>query len=106
MSNKLDAIECLLCDARGVYIPRDFIANFDMAQWGLDGEKDKWALDTCAAGPEEDGYWDAWGGGVICNKARYPDGEHKWELYQNGDLWAICYELLTDEEKQHLGFEE
>ena len=102
--SKLDAVACLLSDARGHYIPRDFVANFDMTEWGLDFEKDKWALDTCAAGPEEDGYWDAWE--VICNKAQYTDGENVWELYQDGDLWALCYDLMTEEEKFNFGFDD
>lgn len=99
----LDAIECLLSDARGVYIPRDFVANFDMGEWGLDFERDKWALDTCAAGPDEDGYWDAWD--EILRVAEFKQGENVWRLHQDGDLWAVCYELMTDEEKRSFEFE-
>jgi hypothetical protein len=36
--SKLDAVEHLLSDARGQYIPRDFVACFDLIQWGIDPE--------------------------------------------------------------------
>lgn len=26
---------------------------------------------------------------------------HEWFLYQDGDLWAVCPELLTDEEYEN-----
>jgi hypothetical protein len=99
--NKLDAVECLLSDARGQYIPRDFVANFDMAEWGVDLES--WEANTCAAGPEEDGYWDAWM--QILDNAEYKKDGNVWVLHQDGDLWAVCYELMTDEEKRNFEFE-
>ena len=103
--SKLNAVELLLSDARGQYIPRDFVANFDMAEWGLDYERDKWALDVCAAGPENDEkyeYWDAWM--QILDHAEYKKDGHVWVLHQDGDLWAVCYELMTDEEKRNFDF--
>ena len=101
--SKLDAVECLLSDARGQYIPRDFVANFTAKSWGLDDKKYQWALDTCAAGPEEEGYWDAWM--QILDNAEYKIAGHVWRLHQDGDLWAVCYELMTDEEKRNFEFE-
>ncbi len=114
--SKLDAVECLLSDARGQYIPRDFVANFDITQWGIDPKS--WAANTCAEGPEDnEHYWEAWD--EILNKAEFKSGEytvgtmgedkltvHTWRLYQDGDLWALCYELMSDEEKQNFGFDE
>jgi len=100
--SKLDAVECLLSGARGQYIPRDFIANFNLSGWGIDPES--WAAQTCAAGYDEDGYWDAWD--EILRKAEYKSGEYTWRLYQDGDLWALCDALMTDEEKQNFGFDE
>ena len=100
--SKLDAVECLLSDARGQYIPRDFVANYDITEWSIDPES--WEANTCAAGPDEEGYWDAWE--VIINEAKYTKGGNTWFLHQDGDLWALCYDLMTDEEKQNFGFEE
>jgi hypothetical protein len=97
----MQAVEILLSDARGVYIPRDFVEGFDVTQWGID--PDAWEVQTCAD-PENDSYWEAWES--ILNKAEYQHGGNVWRLYQDGDLFAICYELMTDEEKQNLGFED
>ena len=110
--SKLDAVEHLLSDARGQYIPRDFVECFNLADWGIDPES--WAAQTCAEGPDNHDYWDAWE--QILNNAEYKSGEytvgedkltiHTWRLYQDGDLWALCDELMSDEEKQNFGFDE
>ena len=42
----MQAIEILLSDARGIYIPRDFVEGFDVTKWNLD--PDSWAVQTCA----------------------------------------------------------
>jgi hypothetical protein len=103
MGFTLEAVECLLSSARGQYIPRDFVANCDMAEWGLDYERDKWALDTCAAGPDEEGYWDAWN--LIMYKAEYKKDGNVWRLHQDDDLWMLCHELMIEEEKFNFGFD-
>ena len=100
--SKLDAVEHLLSDARGQYIPRDFVACFDLVDWGIDPES--WAANTCSAGPDEEGYWDAWD--EILRKAEYKEDGYTWRLYQDGDLWALCDELMSDEEKKNFGFDE
>ena len=97
----MNAVELLLSDARGVYIPRDFVDAFDVTKWGLIPEL--WAVQTCAD-PDDECYWDAWN--EILDRAEYRKGDHVWRLHHDGDLWAICYELMTDEEKQNFGFED
>jgi hypothetical protein len=72
-----------------------------MAEWGIDPES--WEANTCAAGPDEEGYWDAWE--VIMNKARFSRGGVDWVLHQDDDLWMLCYELMTEEEKFNFGFD-
>ena len=99
--SKLDAVACLLSSARGQYIPRDFVANFDMAEWSIDPES--WAANTCAEGPDNHDYWDAWD--EILNKAEYREGEYVWRLHHDGDLWALCDEIMSDEEKFNFGFD-
>ena len=99
---KLDNVVLLLSDARGVYIPRDFVQGFDMVQWGLD--PDSGAVRTCAE-PDADGYWDAWD--EVLRRAKYvADDGREFRLYQDGDLWALCYEHMTDEERSNFGMEE
>lgn len=97
----MEAVSILLSDARGIYIPRDFAQGFDVKEWGLD--PDSWEVQTCED-PDNLLYWDAWE--QIINNAEYHKDGNVWRLYQDGDLFAICYELMTDEEKKNFGFED
>ena len=96
----MDAINLLLSDNRGIYIPRDFVTEFDINRFqGIDDDD----IDTCK-NPEDEWYWEAWDS--ILNNASYTDDEgNEYTLHQDGDLWLICFELMTDEEKQNFGFE-
>jgi hypothetical protein len=106
----LDYITLILSDARGIYIPRDFltddynnIAWEHCNAWGLNESNVDYWMD--AVNPESEGYWDAWM--WVCDNARFTDAKgNVYILHQDGDLWSICYERMTDEEKQNFGFEE
>lgn len=98
----MQALEILLSDARGVYIPRDFVEGFDVTQWGLD--PNSWIVKTCLEGPDADNYWGVWD--EILDRAEYHKDGNVWRLYQDGNLWAVCYELMTDKEKADFGFED
>jgi hypothetical protein len=80
-----DAI-LLLSDARGIYIPRDFIR--EVLPECLSGVSD-WARATLADGPDAEGYWDAWSD--VCDKARVTDPKSGtvYTVYQDGDCWLI-----------------
>ena len=55
-------------------------------------------------GPESEGYWDVWNS--VLNKAFLIDYEgNRFTLYQDGDLWALCFDRMTPEEKSNFGFE-
>ena len=95
----MSGIQLLLSDARGIYIPRDFVKNFDLTEWqGIPED----AVKDCE-NPENEYYWDSWE--MILNNARYTDKNgNVWRLMQDGDLWVYCFELMTDEEKENFGF--
>ena len=105
----MNAVILILSDSRGRYIPRDFltdnygeIAVDHCAAWGLnDSNYEQW---YDALEPENECYWESWE--WILNNAQFNDGENVYRLYQDGDLWGICYELMTDEEKHNFGFED
>lgn len=85
----------LLDSARGVYIPRYFNDCFSMKSWNIEDNDSDLAI--LREGPENEWYWEAWDS--ILTRAVYIDGNgHRWYLYQDGDLWAYCRELMTDEE--------
>ena len=96
----VDAVEILLSDCRGSYIPHDFIANFDLPQWGIDPES--WEANMCAD-YESAHYWEAWD--QILSRAEFTKDGNVWRLYQDGDLFALCPELMTDEEKANFGLD-
>jgi hypothetical protein len=105
----MDAVVLILSDARGVYIPRDFLTDNQnqivwehCAAWGLTGENvNRWHM---AAQPESEFYWEDWD--WILSNAKYTTKEGDvYHLYQDGDLWALCYDKMTDEEKENFGME-
>lgn len=96
--NKFSNIELLLSDSRGIYIPRDFYEGFDLDKWNLKAEDL-----TELSDPENDNYWDTWE--LVLNNAYFVIDGKKYTLYQDGDLLAIAYDHLTDEDKENLGFD-
>ena len=92
----------LLSDANGIFIPQMFCQGYALDKWGLD--ETGWAVQCCLLGPYEPDYWEAWD--QILNQAEFDDRGHKFRLWQDGDLWAYCYELMDAEERRNFGFEE
>lgn len=89
----LSNIELLLSAARGIYIPRDFIEGFNINDWNIDPSDAADCID-----PHGEDYWEAWEN--ILNNARYTASDGRvYSLYQDGDLWAVCYDSMTDKEK-------
>mgnify|MGYP000128385236 FL=1 len=87
--------QLLLSDQRGVYIPRDFAEGFDLKSWHIDFDV------SALSDPESELYWDTWE--RVVSSAFLLDAEGNcFTLHQDGDLWAICPNLMTDIEKCHL----
>jgi len=92
-------IQILLDSNRGIYIPQHFAEGFAMQctdgeGWEGISEKDR---ETLLAGTDADWYWEAWED--VLNCATYTDADgNVWRLYQDGDLFAICDELMTDDD--------
>ena len=87
-------IELLLSSDRGIYIPRAFIEGFNPIEWGIKQDDIKDCSD-----PSNEYYWDAWEN--ILNTARYTAADGRvYSLYQEGSLWAVCYDSMTDKERQ------
>ena len=91
----MSGMELLLADRHGVYIPQTFAEDFGGDAWGIDEDSHDWL--ALLAGPETDAYWDAWDS--VLSRATHTDSKgNVWTLHQDGDLWAVCPELMTDEE--------
>ena len=85
---------CLLVDSnQGTHIPMIF-ANMLAEAWDNCDAED---LEALKAGLDHDEYWDAWDM-VLSNASCIDTDGNKWTLWQDGDLWAICTDLMDDEE--------
>ncbi len=85
--------ELLVPDAAGIYLPQEFIKGYIILDWEVDPVDAK----IIEAGPEHDDYWEAWD--AIVAEARYEDDKgNVWELYQEGDLWAVPEDYDWEEE--------
>lgn len=94
MSNGL---KLLLDSARGIYIPRDFVEEFDLTKWKNIDPDDVAILHD----PDHPDYWDAWDN--VLQYATHTDEQgNKWHLWQDGDLWVFCPALMTHEEYHNL----
>ena len=83
-------MKLLIDGAAGIYVPRNFHENFDFGTWNVDIKEFSDLSD-----PDKEYYWDAWD--ELLGKAEFYDGEHKWTLYQDGDLFAVRDDHNWDE---------
>jgi len=92
----MSGFEILMSDSRGVYIPQNFAESYHMDQWGV-SDHDR---DCLLSGPdytENEFYWEAWEN-VVSNACYIDKNGNVWRLWQEGDLFSYCLELMTDEE--------
>ena len=95
-------IECIIDSRHGVFVPVVFAQTINRALLsGVSGE----TLDylTKEESMEDDGFWDAWD--CVLNNARITHNGKIYHLHQDGDLFAIDWDNLTDEEYESLGLE-
>ena len=89
----MSGINIVVNETAGVYIPQFFV-DYCKEGW-LDIRSED--IEIIAAGPEHEWYWEAWND--VMQSANYIDPYgNKWHLYKDGDLFAICEELMTEEE--------
>ena len=78
-----DNVAILLDESRGIYIPKNFVDEFDIAKWNVSAKD----AEILSRGPEDELYWDAWHN--VLDNAWYVDKEGtRWRLYQDGTLFA------------------
>ncbi len=100
-TKSLTAVSLLIDSCHGVYVPQRFINNFDLSLWQGISEENKNIL---SEGPDHEWYWEEWD--EVLQRATFTQDGHTWRLVQDGDLWAFCHELMTDEEKHNFGMDE
>ena len=92
-------LELLVSDSHGVYVPQRW-AMYCQDMDGVSAED----MEILKAGPDHEWYWEAWDS-VLSNAHETVNGK-VWRLMQDGDLWAYCEELMTDEEYKNFFGEE
>ena len=82
----LDHVNIILSDARGIYIPRDFMQMISEADMEFQEGENGIPLDLWhdLEDPENENYWGAWQELMDCYKS-----EDGYRIYQNGDLYEI-----------------
>jgi hypothetical protein len=91
----MEAVTLLINGAHGQYVPKVFAINYDLGLWsGIDEDEKA----TLLAGPDHPDYWEVWDD--ILGNASYTHGGNTWTLVQDSDVWAICPELMTNEEHE------
>lgn len=91
----MSGMSLLITDAHGVYIPRMFAQFYEASDWGFTEDSKDW--ETVVNGPDTEWYWESWD--ELLSRASYKDKNgNVWSLHQDGDLWAVCVDLMTDEE--------
>lgn len=77
----------------GVYGPRDFADYFGSLFDIVDED-----MEILSQGPDHEEYLETWDH-VIDNCEHVDDDGNEWKVYENeGDIWAICGDLLSPEE--------
>ena len=95
----MHAVELLLESRLGVYIPHSFVKNYDLSKWSNIDQQD---IDILLKGPwDNDLYWEAWTN-VLDNATYTNQDQHTWHLHQDGDLFALCDILMTNEEYRNM----
>lgn len=95
-----DAVILLVNSACGIYVPKIFAAEINQQFLNGVSQDDLNEL----ADPENEYYWDTWE--RVLNNAKVVDNStgQTYHLFQDGDLWLLDYDNMTDEEKENFGF--
>lgn len=104
----LPAVVLILSDARGRYIPRDFVQDKYAPNAYSEKHCRAWHITPADAiallDPDGEHYWDVWD--EVMQYAYYEDTDGAvYTLHQDGDLWGICFDKMTADELRNFGFE-
>ena len=95
-------IECIVDSRHGVFVPMVFAQTVNRSLLsGVSGE----TLDYLAKeeSVEDVDFWDVWDS--VLNNARITHNGKIYHLHQDGDLFAIDWDNLTEDESEAFGLE-
>ena len=87
-------MDLIISDANGVYIPKIFAEASAIAE-GFGWEISEEDREILKVGPEHEHYWETWDD--VLASAKYMDEKgYVWRLYEDGDLFVACWELINE----------
>ncbi len=92
-------VELLIGDAHGIYIPKKAM---DFERLRKNGEPICFADKKILREPTNESYWDVWQE-ILDNAYLLDDKGNKWNLYQDGDLFAIRNDMTENDWKEWRG---
>ena len=99
-TTKEPAVILIADSSRGRYIPQFFAESVKRELVHGVTVEDYTALNLV----DHEYYWDTWAT-VLDNAELHINGD-VYILHHDGDLWALCLERMTEEEKENFGFED
>jgi len=96
---KPKGIEIYADSNRGIYIPQYFAQSIDRE---LISNIDVDDLAILESGPEHEHYWETWASILDNAIIKSPDGNFEYSLHQDGDLFLVDYNALSDAEYSEL----
>lgn len=89
----MENIEYLIDGAHGIYVPQIFVKAYALYNWGITDAD----AEILLYGPDHADYRDTWDS--VLQSARYTAEDGRvYSLHQDGDLFAVAYGALTDDE--------
>lgn len=100
IESKYSGIILFVDSHHGAYIPKVFVEMINRDYWQPISDYDEKIL---MAGPDVDDsceYWEVWHKFIDGSQFLTDQDGHKWFLHQDGDVFLMCEEKMTDQEKQ------
>ena len=97
MSTYEEKVDAILDSSRGIYIPQDFVNVYLHYGHDLRGISQR-DIDMCAAGPDEEWYWEAWDAVEQNAVLTEPGTGQRFNVYQDGDVWLVPVDAEWPEE--------
>lgn len=100
-SVKKEPAVILFCDgSSGNYIPQRFAEEINTQYLSGVSQDDLNEL----ANPDNEYYWETWD--KVCDNAVVSFNGDEYRLHQSDALWLLCYDRMSDQEKENFGFDE
>ena len=96
-------VECIVNGAHGVYVPRVFAQTVNRgAMSGVSVETLEYLAKDESV--EDDWFWEEWDS--VLNNARITHNGKIYHLHQDGDLFAIDWDNLAEDESEVFGLKD